>query len=174
LKAGDKDYQIVYWGRSLDWHNQTLTPNPDTLYFMGFYDTNATGPTVSEVPPAGDDGSLNGNFVTLWQAALEDAGLLGVDRGAGVKFVIVPPGYKENVPNGYELLRSDTFTGYFLVRPNLKSHRDADVEQHLLEYCPRRRPRGCQFSKVENLNPSLAGQLQASRLCSAQEPFGRL
>jgi hypothetical protein len=23
--------QIVYWGRPLDWMNQTLTPNPDTI-----------------------------------------------------------------------------------------------------------------------------------------------
>jgi hypothetical protein len=25
--------QVIYWGRPLDWRNQTLTPNPDTLYF---------------------------------------------------------------------------------------------------------------------------------------------
>jgi hypothetical protein len=131
LKAGGKDNQVVYWGRPLDWHNQTLTPNPDTLYFMGFYDTKAAGPMVIEVPPAGDDGSLNGNFVTAWQAALEDAGLLGVDKGAGVKLVILPPGDKGNVPNGYEPLQSDTFTGYFLVRSNLKSHGDADVQKSI-------------------------------------------
>ncbi|MGC1865341.1 MAG: hypothetical protein WA720_04105 [Pseudolabrys sp.] len=35
---------------------------------MGFYDTKIAGPMVIEVPPAGDDGSLNGSFVTLWQA----------------------------------------------------------------------------------------------------------
>ena len=26
--------QVIYWGRPLDWKNQTLTPNPDTLYFL--------------------------------------------------------------------------------------------------------------------------------------------
>ncbi|MFY9786223.1 MAG: DUF1254 domain-containing protein [Pseudolabrys sp.] len=88
-----------------------LTPNPDTLYFMGFYDTKIAGPMVIEVPPAGDDGSLNGNFVTLWQAALEDAGLLGVDKGLGVKFVTTPPGYTGKVPDGFEQLSTDTFTG---------------------------------------------------------------
>jgi hypothetical protein len=35
MKAGGKPGQIIYWGKPLDWHNQTLTPNPDTLYFMG-------------------------------------------------------------------------------------------------------------------------------------------
>lgn len=128
LKAGGKDNEIVYWGRPLDWHNQTLTPNPDTLYFMGFWDLKAAGPMVIEVPPAGDDGGLSGNFVTIWQAALEDAGLLGVDKGSGVKLLILPPGYDGEVPDGYEALQSDTFGGYFLVRSNLKSHDDADVQ----------------------------------------------
>jgi hypothetical protein len=131
LNAGGKDNQIVYWGRPLDWHNQTLTPNPDTLYFMGFFDTQAAGPMVIEVPPAGDDGALNGNFVTLWQVPLEDAGLLGVDKGAGVKFVILPPGHSGKLPDGYQPLQMDTLSGYFLVRSNLKSHGDADVQKSI-------------------------------------------
>jgi len=131
IRAGGKVGQIIYWGKPLDWHNQTLTPNPDTLYFMAFYDTKASGPVVVEVPPAGADGSLNGNFVTLWQTSLEDAGLLGVDEGKGVKFVITPPGYTGKTPAGCEQLSSDTYTGYFLVRSNLKSHSDADVQQSI-------------------------------------------
>ena len=131
IKAGGKPGQIIYWGKPLDWHNQTLTPNPDTLYFMGFYDTKADGPMVVEIPPAGEDGSLNGNFVTLWQTALEDAGLLGVDKGKGVKFVITPPGYAGVIPEGFEQLASDTVTGYFLIRSALKSHGDADVQRSI-------------------------------------------
>jgi len=127
IKAGGKPGEIIYWGRPLDWHNQTLTPNPDTLYFMGFWDLKSEGPMVIEVPPAGDDGSLNGNFVTLWQMPLEDAGLMGVDKGAGVKFLVTPPGYAGTVPDGFMQLVADTNAGYFLVRSNLKSHADADV-----------------------------------------------
>ena len=131
LKAGGKPGEVIYWGKPLDWHNQTLTPNPDTLYFMGFYDTKASGPMVVEIPPAGEDGSLNGNFVTLWQTALEDAGLLGVDKGKGVKFVITPPSYAGKIPEGFEQLASDTYGGYFLVRSNLKSRSDADVQNSI-------------------------------------------
>jgi hypothetical protein len=128
MKAGGRPGQIIYWGKPLDWHNQTLTPNPDTLYFMGFYDLKASGPMVVEIPPAGDDGSLNGNSVTLWQTALEDTGLLGVDKGKGVKFVITPPGFAGTIPQGFEHLASDTYGGYFLIRSSLKSHGDADVQ----------------------------------------------
>lgn len=131
IKAGGKPGQIIYWGKPLDWHNQTLTPNPDTLYFMGFYDTKADGPMVIEIPPAGEDGSLNGNFVTLWQEPLEDAGLLGVDKGSGVKFLVTPPGYSGKIPDGFEQLASDTNSGYFLVRSSLKSHGDADVQKSI-------------------------------------------
>jgi hypothetical protein len=131
LKAGGKPGEIIYWGKPLDWHNQTLTPNPDTLYFMGFYDLKASGPMVVEIPPAGDDGSLNGNFVTLWQTALEDAGLLGVDKGEGIKFVITPPGYAGKIPEGFERLASDTYGGYFLVRSSMKSHDEADVQKSI-------------------------------------------
>lgn len=118
--------EVVFWGRTLDWMNQTLTPNPDTIYFMTFFDTH-NGPVVIEVPPADASGSLNANIVTIWQMPLEDAGLLGVDKGAGGKFVILPPGYGTPPPAGMTPLQSDTYEGYALIRSNLKSHSDADV-----------------------------------------------
>ncbi|WP_312016741.1 hypothetical protein [Bradyrhizobium japonicum] len=36
--------QVIYWGKPLDWKNQTLTPNPDTLYLMAFLNTKDVGP----------------------------------------------------------------------------------------------------------------------------------
>jgi hypothetical protein len=44
--------QIVYWSRLLDWKNQTLTPNPDAIYLMPFFNTAQAGPMVIEIPPA--------------------------------------------------------------------------------------------------------------------------
>jgi hypothetical protein len=120
--------QVIYWGRPLDWHNQTLTPNPDALYFMVFFNTK-DGPVVLDLPPGDNkDGSFNGNIVTVWQMPLEDAGLLGYDKGAGGKYLILPPGYKGEPPNGYIPLQSDTFGGYMLFRANLRSHSEVDVQ----------------------------------------------
>lgn len=130
-KTPGKVNQFIYWGRPLDWRNQTLTPNPDTLYFMAFFDTRETGPMVFEIPPGDEQGSLNGNIVTVWQTSLEDVGLLGIDHGAGGKFVVLPPGYKDAIPDGFSVLPSDTYTGYALVRSNLKSRSDADVAASL-------------------------------------------
>jgi hypothetical protein len=126
-KTAGKVNQIVYWGRPLDWHNQTLTPNPDAIYFMAFFTTKDVGPIVIDVPPGDIKGSLNGNIVTVWQTSLEDVGLLGLDKGAGGKFLILPPGYTDKVPDGYTPLQSDTYSGYALLRSNLNSHRDEDV-----------------------------------------------
>jgi hypothetical protein len=130
-KTSGKMNQFLYWGRPLDWRNQTLTPNPDTLYFMAFLNTKDVGPIMLEIPPGDANGSLNGNIVTVWQTSLEDVGLLGVDKGAGGKFVILTPGYKDKLPDGYAALQPDTYTSYALVRSNLKSHRDADVAASL-------------------------------------------
>ncbi|MBB5256006.1 DUF1254 domain-containing protein [Rhizobium leguminosarum bv. viciae USDA 2370] len=118
--------QILYWSRPLDWHNQTLTPNPDAIYLMAFTDTKDVGPVVIKVPPV-EGGSINGNIVNIWQMALEDAGPCGADQGKGGKYLVLPPGYKDKVPDGYIPLQSDTFGGYALLRSNLASHSDADV-----------------------------------------------
>jgi len=126
-KTNGKLNQVIYWGRPLDWMNQTLTPNPDALYFMAFFNTKE-GPVVLDLPPGDANGSFNGNIVTVWQMPLEDAGLLGYDKGAGAKYLILPPGFAGAKPEGYVALQSDTFGGYMLFRANLKSHSDADVQ----------------------------------------------
>lgn len=131
LRAGGQRNQIIYWGRPLDWRNQTLTPNPDTLYLMAFLDTRETGPMVVEVPPASASGSLNANFVNIWQQPLEDAGLLGFDKGAGAKLVMLPPGHAGAVPADCTPLRPQTWGSYVLFRSNLVSHASADVARSL-------------------------------------------
>jgi len=129
-KTNGKVNEVIYWGRPLDARNQTLTPNPDAIYFMAFFNTK-DGPIVLDLPAANPSGSFNGNIVTVWQMPLEDAGLLGADKGAGGKFLILPPGYTGKVPEGYVALRPDTFGGYALIRSNLASHSDADVAKSI-------------------------------------------
>ena len=117
--------QIVYWSRLPDWKNQTLTPNPDFIYLMPFFNVQE-GPVVIEIPPA-DDGVINGTIMDAWQVPLEDVGPAGVDKGAGGKYLILPPDYKDTPPEGYIVLPSQTYQGYALLRSILKSGSDADV-----------------------------------------------
>jgi hypothetical protein len=45
IDNGAKLNQVVYWSRPVNSKNQTLTPNPDTIYLNPFYDT-SNGPVV--------------------------------------------------------------------------------------------------------------------------------
>src|SRR4030095_15820052 len=77
-------------------------------------------------PPA-DEGSITGTVMDVWQCALEDVGPAGVDKGQGGKYLILPPGYKDNVPAGYIPMQSDTYEGYALLRSIPKSGSESDV-----------------------------------------------
>jgi hypothetical protein len=126
-RLGGDFNQIVYWPGLLDWKNQTLTPNPDVIYLMPFFNTKDVGPVVLDVPPA-DDGVLNGSVMNYWQAAIEDIGPGGVDKGKGGKYAFLPPGYDPSqLPAEYIPMPSDTFMGYALIRVVLKSTSDEDI-----------------------------------------------
>ena len=51
----------------------------------------------------------------------------GVDKGKGGKYLILPPGYKDKPPEGYIAIPSATYTGFVILRSNLKSGSDADI-----------------------------------------------
>ena len=126
--AEGKVNQILYWSDLCDWKNQYLTPNPDTIYFMPFFDTKDAGPMVLEIPPA-DGGTITGTIMDSWQMALEDTGPAGADKGKGGKYLIVPPGYKEKIPADFIVLPSSTYQGYALLRSILKSRSDSDIAE---------------------------------------------
>jgi hypothetical protein len=120
--------QIVYWSRLPDWKNQTLTPNPDSIYLMPFINTKDVGPVVIEIPPA-EGGSINGTIMNVWQTPLEDVGPAGADKGKGGKYLILPPGSTLVASGDYIVLPSEAYEGYALLRSILKSGSDADIAQ---------------------------------------------
>lgn len=124
---GAKLNQVVYWSRPVNWKNQTLTPNPDTIYLNPFYDTH-DGPVIVEIPPVDADHVIVGSFDVAWQNALEDVGPAGADKGKGAKYLILPPEYKESPPEGYIVLHSETYRGFVILRSNFKSRSDADIQ----------------------------------------------
>ncbi|MFI6875652.1 DUF1254 domain-containing protein [Streptomyces sp. NPDC050400] len=100
-----------------------LTPNTETTYGTTFLDLRADGPTVVENPPESlcvvDD---------FWFRYVADLGLAGPDKGAGGKYLFLPPGWEGEVPEGYFVFRSPTFTNWLVVRalggvPALKNTR---------------------------------------------------
>ena len=126
-QAGGDFNQIVLWSRPLSWKNQTLTPNPNTIYVFPFHNTQDIGPMVLEIPPADEDNSITGSIDDAWQTAIIDVGPAGEDKGKGAKYLILPPGYDARVPDGYIPLPSNTVSGFTILRSNLKSSSKAAV-----------------------------------------------
>ena len=131
VRANGSSNQIVYWSRLPDWKIQTLTPNPDAIYFTPFINTKNAGPIVLEIPPV-DEGSITGTVMDVWQCALEDVGPAGVDKGQGGKYVILPPCYKDKLPAGHIPLQSDSYGGYALLRSIPKSGSKADIAKAVI------------------------------------------
>jgi hypothetical protein len=83
---------------------------------------------VLEIPPAAGDAVIVGSVDDAWQNALEDVGPAGIDHGKGGTFLITPPGYAEQTPDGYVALPSQTYRGFVILRSNFKSRSDTDIE----------------------------------------------
>jgi hypothetical protein len=88
-----------------------LTPNTETTYGTTMLDLKAWGPTVIEVPEQSlcvvDD---------FWFRYVADMGIAGPDRGEGGKYLFLPPGYDGDVPDGYYVYRTPTYTNFVVFR----------------------------------------------------------
>ncbi|NUS44751.1 MAG: DUF1254 domain-containing protein, partial [Mycobacteriaceae bacterium] len=103
---------VAYLSRPANWKFQTLTPNASTHYVLSFYNLK-DGPVVVEVPPQQGAGLL-GSIMNAWDEPVEDVGPDGADRGAGGRYVLIPPGYTGQVPDGLIPERFTTVNGYLL------------------------------------------------------------
>jgi hypothetical protein len=100
---GVEDNSFVIFPNLMDSKSLFLTANADTIYYITIVDLKK-GPMVVEVPPM----SL-GSFDDMWFRWIIDAGVPGPDRGEGGKYLIVPPGYKGDLPDsGFNVGHSKT------------------------------------------------------------------
>jgi hypothetical protein len=103
---------LVLWENFLDTKALVLTGNDSTIYAVSYIDLAKDGPVVVEVPA----GAIAGAFSDLW---FETSGLgrLGPDRGEGGKYLLVPPGYKGELPTeGYLITPFKTMDANFFIR----------------------------------------------------------
>lgn len=87
---------------------EAITPNTVTPYICEFSDLRK-GPLVLELPAKTDKASLYGQIVDAWQVTLADVGPTGLDKGAGGKYLLIPPGYTQPIPSGYFPIQSGSF-----------------------------------------------------------------
>ncbi|MEZ0326828.1 MAG: DUF1254 domain-containing protein [Fimbriimonas sp.] len=106
-----KPQQVVIWEDLMDARTVLLTANAETVYAVGHLDLKTDGPTVVEAPA-----HMLGFLQDGLQRYLSDIGPLGPDKGAGGKFLVLPPGFEGEVPEGYFVVRSPTYSVAYLVR----------------------------------------------------------
>jgi hypothetical protein len=101
----------------MDSNSLFLTANADTIYNLAVLDL-TNGPLVVEVPPM-QLGTLN----DMWFGWIIDIGAPGPDRGAGGKYLIVPPDYDGPLPDsGFFVGRSKTTHALYAVRAFMENN----------------------------------------------------
>lgn len=110
---------VIYVSKPFASRHGFLTANDVTPYAWGSLST-AKGPLVVEVPAANDKVGYFGTIVNAWDVPLIDVGTTGHDKGAGGKYLILPPGYNGEIPKGYIAVPSKTFNHGFSFRPVMK------------------------------------------------------
>ncbi len=104
---------IMVTANRLDSTPLILTGNTESLYSFFVLDLKRDGPTVVEVPPDVMGPIDDHNFLFL-----ADVGPTGQDMGKGGKYLILPPGYDGDVPDGYFVVRSPTYMAFSFLRAN--------------------------------------------------------
>ena len=110
--GAQRSNQAVVMDRLLDSDPLFLTGNTSTVYASVFLDLERDGPTVIEIPAGAGPGTVNDAYFRF----VIDMGAPGPDRGEGGKYLILPPGYEGEVPDGYFTARSTSFVNWVILR----------------------------------------------------------
>lgn len=113
--GADRANQVVIHERTMDADALFLIANSQAVYVFTVLDLKTDGPTVVEIAP-----KTLGFLDNMWQTVIADLGLTGPDKGEGGKYLVLPPGYKGDVPDGYYVVHSPTYGVWYTGRGILK------------------------------------------------------
>ncbi|MGB5534715.1 MAG: DUF1254 domain-containing protein, partial [Thiogranum sp.] len=105
----DNETMIIWEGR-LDPRGLLLTGNTTVVYSFMWIDLK-DGPMVMETPP-----NVLGIIDDFWFRYLCDFGNAGDDKGKGGKYLLLPPDYKGDTPEGYIVKQSKTYGHWLAIR----------------------------------------------------------
>lgn len=110
MGGGSDEGKVGYLGSLLKSSLRHLTGNPDSMYIDYFFNT-SNGPIVLEVPP-----ELPGFLDDMWQMPVIDVIQPVSPNG---KYLIVPPGWTGQAPEGFVVARPNTYVSWLLLRGNV-------------------------------------------------------
>ena len=109
-KLGAINSSILIFENLLDSKSLFLTGNTDSVYFSTWLNLK-DGPLVIEAPP-----KVLAFLDDAWFQYVTDIGNAGPDKGQGGKYLVLPPGYSGEVPEGYFVARSRTYNLWLMGR----------------------------------------------------------
>ena len=115
LEVGPANTTVPIFETMMNARSIFLTPNNNTPYTWFWLDLR-NGPLVVEVPP-----KVLGLIDDMWYHFVTDVGMVGPDKGEGGKYLLLPPGYKGEVPEGYFVVRSATYSNWIAWRTFLEN-----------------------------------------------------
>jgi hypothetical protein len=108
------NHQVMITEQLMDSNPQFLTANTNTLYVAPSITTKVDGPIVMEVPPG-----MLGAFNDMWFRYVQDIGPAGPDKMQGGKYLLLPPGYDGEIPEGYFIVRPKTYRVWVFLRASI-------------------------------------------------------
>ena len=124
--------QVLIFDKLMDSNSLFLTGNTSTMYVLPDFDLEKTGPIVLEAPAG-----MLGAFNDAWFRYMQDIGPAGPDKGKGGNYLVLPPGYEGDVPNGYFVVPSRTYSVWVFMRASIAKGLDVarkNVEENLRIY----------------------------------------
>src|SRR5512137_613643 len=103
LQWGPANRTALVFEELVDSHFVAVEGNANTVYWLMELDTH-DGPVVLDIPP-----QVYGAFNDAWTRWVADLGGTGADHGMGGKYLLLPPGYSGEIPDGYFVVRPLTF-----------------------------------------------------------------
>jgi hypothetical protein len=110
LELGPVNTTVLSFEDQMDSKALWLTPNTVSIYNALWLEL-GDEPMVIETPP-----NVLGIIDDAWFLYVADFGNAGPDRGQGGRFLVLPPGWDGALPDGYHVVRTNTFGNWVVWR----------------------------------------------------------
>ncbi len=104
-------HEVMLFDKLMDSKSLYLTANTSTMYAFPTLDLERDGATVLEAPAG-----VLGAFNDAWFRYVQDIGPAGPDKAKGGKYLVLPPGYNGDIPDGYFVVKSKSYKVWVFMR----------------------------------------------------------
>jgi hypothetical protein len=112
--GAEECHQVVIMDKLMDSTSLFLTGNTSTMYVIPTLNLKRDGATVVEAPPG-----MLGAFNDAWFRYMQDIGPAGPDKAKGGKYLVLPPDYKGEIPEGYFVVQAKTYNVWVFMRASI-------------------------------------------------------